>query len=194
MKTAYQSRVRFRWLFVLLSLSCVLAPTAGLNAEGLASSSSRFYYQAQDGLINSARIYPRRLVRKMRPPAVEDSRIDPRLRRAATIAEERSNARTQARCWHYVKEALVAAGAVSSYPKTNYACDAGAELVRNFGFHKLPVRDPYDAPVGSVIVYWKGANGAGHVELRTKTGFASDYRSKTRCYYPLLAVYGKFSS
>ncbi|HEX8280092.1 MAG TPA: hypothetical protein VF551_01840 [Chthoniobacterales bacterium] len=93
-----------------------------------------------------------------------------------------------------MKEALLAAGAVSSYPKTNYACQAGDELVRNYGFKRLPIRDPYAAPVGAVIVYGQGSGGAGHVELRTKNGFVSDYRSKSKCYYPLLAVYGKFSS
>lgn len=93
-----------------------------------------------------------------------------------------------------MKEALLAAGAVSSYPKTAYACQAGEELVHDFGFKRLPVRDPYAAPVGAVIVYGKGSNGAGHVELRTRNGFVSDYRSKDRCYYPVLAVYAKFSS
>ena len=83
---------------------------------------------------------------------------------------------------------------MTSYPKTNYAFQAGDELVREYGFKKLPMRDPYAAPLGAVIVYGKGANGAGHVELRTKTGFASDYHSKNRCYYPVLAVYAKFSS
>ncbi len=144
--------------------------------------------------MGSARIVRRYFARKIHAPAAVDSRIDPSLRRAATIAQERSSARTKARCWRYVKEALLAAGAVSSYPKTNYACQAGEELVRSFGFKKLPMRDPYAAPLGAVIVYGKGAGGAGHVELRTKTGFASDYHSKNRCYYPVLAVYGKFSS
>ena len=93
-----------------------------------------------------------------------------------------------------MKEALVAAGAISSYPQTAYARDAGTELVQKFGFKRLPMRDPYAAPVGAVIVYGHGAGGAGHVELRTRDGFVSDYRSKSRCYYPVQAIYGKFSS
>lgn len=93
-----------------------------------------------------------------------------------------------------MKEALLAAGVISSYPKTHYACEAGQELVRDFGFQRLPITDPYEAPVGAVLVYWKGSGGIGHVELRTKDGFVSDYRSKYRCYYPLYAIYGKFSS
>ncbi|MEO5721697.1 MAG: hypothetical protein ABIR71_09535 [Chthoniobacterales bacterium] len=182
------------WFFAFLGLVCFLSTTLRVSAEGIARSSSKFYYKTETGKIGSARIYPRRLVRKIRPPATVDSRLDPRLFRAATIAQERSHAHTKARCWRYVKEALLAAGAVNTYPKTNYAWQAGDELVRDYGFKRLAIRDPYDAPVGSVIVYWKGAHGAGHVELRTKDGFASDYRSKNRCYYPLLAVYGKFSS
>ncbi len=193
MKPALQVHVQTRWCLILPVLVVLFAPSPVVKAEGMAKSRTKFYYKARDGRINSARIV-RRPLGKTHLPATIDSRLDPRLRRAATIAEERSHARTKARCWRYVKQALLAAGAVKYYPKTNRAVDAGKELVRNHGFKKLPVRDPYDAPVGSVLVYWKGAGGVGHVELRTKNGFASDYRSKRRCYYPLLAVYGKFSS
>ncbi|MGI9089128.1 MAG: hypothetical protein ACR2HH_15545 [Chthoniobacterales bacterium] len=171
----------------MLSISLV-------KADGLVRGRERFYYRASSGQVTSARIihHYRRLV--MHPFAQVDPRMDPRLCRAATIAEERSSAHTKARCWRYVKEALLAAGAVSSYPKTNYACDAGNELVHSYGFMRLPIRDPYAAPVGAVIVYSHGSGGAGHVELRTKDGFVSDYHSKNKCFYPLLAVYGKFTS
>ncbi|MEP6686281.1 MAG: hypothetical protein ABJB22_05840, partial [Verrucomicrobiota bacterium] len=118
-------------------------------------------------------------------------RLDPKLRRAATIADERANAFTRARCWRYVKQALYSAGAITSYPKSAYAYQAGSELMRDYGFRKLSVRDPYAAPLGSVLVYGRGSDGAGHVEIRTKNGFVSDYRSKNRCRYPLLAVYAK---
>lgn len=123
-----------------------------------------------------------------------DSRLDPKLRHAASIAEERAHARSKARCWRSVKEALLASGAITSYPKTNYAYQAGEELVRSYGFKKLSMRDPFAAPLGAVLVFSHGSNGAGHVVLRTKTGFVSDYRTKNRCRYPLVAVYGKFSS
>lgn len=159
----------------------------------MAGSSSRFYYKSSGG-VQSARIIRRYWVQTVHPSARIDARLDPRLGKAATIAQERANARTKARCWRYVKQALVASGAVSSYPKTNYAFQAGDELVRNHGFKKLSMRDPYAAPLGAVIVYGKGSRGAGHVEIRTKNGFVSDYHSKNRCYYPVLAVYGKFSS
>ena len=90
------------------------------------------------------------------------------------------------------EEALLKSGAVSSYPKTAYAYQAGAELTRDYGFKRLSVRDPYKAPLGAVLVY--GNKARGHVEIRTKDGFVSDYHSKNRCFYPLLAVYAKYSS
>ncbi len=176
-------------LFVFLSAAAL----QGIHAEGLTSSRSYFHYRTYGGKISTVRII-RHYVGVIHPDAMVDPRMDPRLRRAATIAQERANARTKARCWRYVKEALVAAGAVTSYPATNYACQAGDELVQHFGFKRLPMRDPYAAPVGAVIVYGHGSGGAGHVELRTKAGFVSDYFSKNRCYYPVLAVYGKYSS
>lgn len=187
-----------QFVLSLVVVSVLFALAVNARAEGLVHSTTRYYYRGNDGQVSSARIVRRYYGRVRRPvvhpSAAIDARLDPSLRRAATIAEERANARTQARCWRYVKEALLAAGAVSSYPKTAYACDAGDELVRSYGFKRLPMRDPYAAPLGAVIVYGKGSNGAGHVELRTKNGFVSDYRSKDRCYYPVLAVYGKFSS
>ncbi len=178
----------------LLCAVATLISGHGLRAEGLDRSSSRFYYRTPSGNVSGAGIERRYFVPVVRPSAVIDPRLDPRLRRAATIAQERANARTKARCWRYVKEALLAAGVVSSYPKTHYACQAGEELVRHHGFKQLAIRDPYSAPIGAIIVYGKGAGGAGHVEIRTKNGFVSDYQSKNRCYFPVLAVYGKFSS
>ena len=129
--------------------------------------------------------------RIVRPLAKIDPKLDPRLARAATIADERARAHSRSRCWRYVKEALLASGAVTSYPKTALAKQAGEELVRDYGFKKLPIRDPYKAPVGSVLVYYKGRNRPGHVEIRTKTGFVSDFRSKDASRHPLLGVYGK---
>jgi hypothetical protein len=89
-----------------------------------------------------------------------------------------------------VKEALVAAGVVNSRPKSELAKEAGQELVTSYGFKKLAVRDPFAAPVGAVLVY--GAKrAAGHVEIRTKDGFVSDFRSKKPSRRPLLGVYAK---
>jgi hypothetical protein len=179
---------------VILATACSLIAATAANAEILSMSPSRFTFQELNGTRRSAPIirgyYPGRIVH---PLAKVDSRLDPRLLRAATLAEERAHATSRERCWHYVKEALLASGAVSSYPKTAWAKEAGDELVRNYGFKKLSIRDPYAAPVGSVLVYSNGRY-AGHVEIRSKNGFVSDYRSKTACGYRLMAVYGKFSS
>ena len=49
------------------------------------------------------------------------------------------------------------------------------------------MRDPYRAPIGSVLVY--GGRGAGHVEIRTKNGFVSDFVSKKPSERPFLGAY-----
>ncbi|MBV9008948.1 MAG: hypothetical protein JO354_07255 [Verrucomicrobia bacterium] len=118
------------------------------------------------------------------------AQIDPKLMRAATIAEERAHAHSRRQCWRAVKEALVAAGAVDSRPKTPLAKEAAQELVSSYGFIRLPVTDPYQAPIGSVLVY-SASRAAGHVEIRTADGFVSDFRSKTPSRRPLLGVYVK---
>ncbi len=123
------------------------------------------------------------------PVATVDPKLDPTLARAATIAQERANAHSKSRCWRYVKEALLAAGAVDSYPKTALAKQAGDELVHDFGFKKLPVSNPYAAPIGAVLVYT--ASGAGHVEIRTKTGFVSDFKAEKPSKRKLIGVYAK---
>jgi hypothetical protein len=192
---AYTQRVR-QFILVGFLFSCALIfSSTEAQSAGLAPSNSRFYFRTPAGSPGSARIIRRYWnVPVVHPEAQVDSRLDPRLRRAATIAQERANARSKSRCWRYVKEALFASGVINSYPKTNYASQAGDELVRAYGFKRLPVRDQFAAPVGSVLVFGHGPNGAGHVVIRTKTGFVSDYWTKNRCKYPLLAVYGKFSS
>ncbi len=124
------------------------------------------------------------------PVAKIDRRLSPTLMRAASIAQDRAHARSKSRCWRYVKGALLASGAISSYPKTVYAKQAGDELVRDYGFKKLPIRDPYAAPIGAVLVY--GARrAAGHVEIRTRTGFVSDFENKKPSPRPLIGVYAK---
>ena len=124
-------------------------------------------------------------------PARFDSRIDPRLIKASRLAESRAGRHTKLHCWQYVKDALLAAGAVSTRPATNYAYQAGPELLRA-GFVKLSVWDPYSAPIGAVLVYSGGS--AGHVEFRTPYGFASDYKSNWRCKYHLIGVYAKMTN
>jgi hypothetical protein len=169
--------------------------TALKQRNGEASSApakSEFVFKDRTGKTVSAPIVEGfQKKRIVHPMAKIDPSLDPKLSRAATIADERAHAHSKSRCWHYVKDALLASGAVSSRPTTALAKQAGDELVRNFGFKKLPIRDPYAAPVGSVLVYFKGRNKPGHVEIRTRTGFVSDFRSKDACRYALLGVYAK---
>jgi hypothetical protein len=156
------------------------------------SSKSEFVFKDRSGKTASAPIvaeYQKKRI--VHPMAKIDPRLDPRLRNAASIADERAYAHSKSRCWRYVKRALVASGLVSSYPKTELAKQAGDELVRDYGFKKLPIRDPYAAPIGSVLVYYKGRSNAGHVEIRTRTGFVSDFRSKDACRAALVGVYAK---
>jgi hypothetical protein len=156
------------------------------------SAKSEFVFKDRTGKRVSAPIvseYQKKRI--VHPMAKVDPRLDPRFVRAASIADERAYAHSKSRCWRYVKQALVASGLVSSYPKTELAKQAGDELVRDYGFKKLPIRDPYAAPVGSVLVYYKGRSNAGHVEIRTKTGFVSDFRSKDACRAALVGVYAK---
>jgi hypothetical protein len=182
--------------FVVLSFCCGawFAFFAGQScAQGVNKSGSRFSYKNFSGNTVTVRVIRHYWFHPIvHPLAHVDPRLDPKLRRAASIAAERACAHSKARCWHYVKTALVAAGVIKSYPKTAYAAEAGRELVRDYGFKRLPIHDPYAAPVGAVLVY--GNRSRGHVEIRTRDGFASDYRSKYRCFYRLDAVYGKFSS
>jgi hypothetical protein len=131
--------------------------------------------------------YPNQIVR---PLATTDKHIDPKLMRAASIAEERAHAHSRSLCWHYVKEALLASGVIDSRPKSELARDAADDLVTNYGFKRLSVRDPFAAPIGSVLVYGT-SRSVGHVEIRTKDGFVSDFRSPTPSKRPLIGVYAK---
>lgn len=157
----------------------------------MSAPKSKFAYKDASGKKQSVEIVDKYQPKKIvRPLAKIDSKIDPKLCRAATIAQERARAHSLSKCWRYVKEALVAAGVVKSRPQTLLAKQAGKELVNNYGFKKLPVSDPYQAPVGAVLVY--GAKrAAGHVEIRTQDGFVSDFRSKTPSRRPLLGIFAK---
>lgn len=93
------------------------------------------------------------------------------------------------RCWRYVKDALLAAGAIDSRPTSRWANRAGLELSQKYGFKRLPIRSPYDAPIGSVLVY-NGDDG-GHVEIRCQQGFVSDFVSATPYPRPLIGAYVK---
>jgi len=175
--------------FIVIAGSIMLAATT-VRAD-VTSSNSRFVFQDAHGKRQSAPIVTKYYPKKIEHPfAKVDGRLDARLMRAATIAEERAHAHSREQCWRYVKEALLASGAVNSYPKTAYAKEAGEELVKTYGFRRLSVRDPFKAPVGAVLVYG-ASRAAGHVEIRTKDGFVSDFRSKIPSPRPLIGVYAK---
>jgi hypothetical protein len=166
-------------------------PIEKQNSSNTAQPFAHYSYKTPEGKRESAPVithyYPKQIVY---PFAKIDRHIDPMLLQAATIAQERAHAHSRSRCWHYVKEALLASGAIDSRPKSELAKDAAQDLVSNYGFKKLLVSDPFSAPVGSVLVY--GARrAAGHVEIRTRDGFVSDFRSKTPSPRPLLGVYAK---
>jgi len=151
----------------------------------------RYTYRTPQGKKESVPVitqyYPKQIVY---PLAKIDRHIDRKLMQAATIAQERAHAHSRSMCWHYVKEALLASGVIDSRPKSAYAKEAAQDLVTNYGLKKLSVKDAVAAPVGAVLVY--GANrAAGHVEIRTRDGFVSDFRSKTPSRRPLLGVYAK---
>jgi len=122
-------------------------------------------------------------------PRSNSFRYDSRLVEAAELAAQRAASSSRMSCWRYVKTALLQAHIIDSYPKTRYAKEAGIELQNSFGFRKIAVSDPYKAPPGSVLVY--GGSGAGHVELRSKEGFVSDFMSAKPSPRPLIGVYVK---
>ena len=171
-----------------------LEPVRPMNQPTVSTTAkpaSRFSFRTPDGKKESVPVltqyYPKQIVY---PFGKVDKHIDSRLTQAATIAQERAHAHSRSRCWHYVKDALLASGVIDSRPKTELARDAASELVNSYGFKKLSVTDPFSAPVGSVLVYGT-ARSVGHVELRTKEGFVSDFRSPTPSKRPLMGVYAK---
>jgi len=180
---------------ITLLLTVVSAFSVAFSASAARSDSlnfkSQFVFKDRNGKTVSAPIVDEYQKKKIVYPAAKvDPRVNPKLMRAATIADERAHAHSKSRCWHYVKEALVASGVVDGRPKTALAKQAGDELVRDYGFKKLPIHDPFAAPLGSVLVY-SARGAAGHVEIRTKDGFVSDFRSKTPSRRPLIGIYAK---
>lgn len=167
------------------AVSASAARTENLNFK------PTFVFKDRNGKTVSVPVVDQYQKKKLVYPAAKvDPRVSPKLMRAATIAQERAHAHSKSRCWHYVKEALLASGVIDSRPKTALAKQAGDELVHEYGFKKLPIRDPFQAPLGSVLVY-TARGAAGHVEIRTKDGFVSDFRAKTPSRRPLVGVYAK---
>ena len=190
-KAELEARVTLGYMALLSAVMTMLMMAFAPMVHGQDVGLAVFNYTDASGKKQSVEVvdkyYPKKIVQ---PIANADAQIDPKLRRAATIAEERARAHSLSKCWRFVKEALVASGAVKSRPQTPLAKQAGQELVNNYGFKKLPVSNPYEAPVGSVLVYG-ATRAAGHVEIRTEIGFVSDFRSKTPSPRPLIGVFAK---
>lgn len=184
---------------ILAALGCaVLLPATASAVSPTPQRSSaqpqtppKFVFRDASGKATSVDVLDSYQPKKIVSPFAKlDRQLDPKLMRAASIADERAHAHSRRQCWHYVKEALLAAGVIRSRPTSVYAKQAGQELVSSFGFKQLAVTDPYQAPIGSVLVY-NANRAAGHVEIRTKDGFVSDFRSKTPSRRPLLGVFVK---
>ncbi len=170
---------------------CLIAAHICTAAGSGSGTSPQFTFKDAKGKTQSISVvtkyYPKKIVH---PVAKVDSSVSPKLMRAATIAQERAHAHSRSLCWRAVKEALLASGVISSYPKSVNAKDAGQELMSSYGFKRLSVRDPFKAPLGSVLVYG-ASRAAGHVEIRTKDGFVSDFKSPIPSRRPLIGVYAK---
>ena len=177
-----------RFLLLLGLIFPLVLASAG--AATPSNGETRFVYVDQHGKVQSAEVISHFTGKLSKNPFPN---LDPKLARAATIAEERAHAHSRRCCWRYVKEALLAAGVVDSYPQTALARQAGDELVNRYGFTRLATRDPYQAPIGSVLVYGS-KRGSGHVEIRTSHGFVSDFRTPTPSRRPLIGVYAKVAT
>ena len=162
-------------IFLVFSILCLIAP-----ARSQAESS---LFDAQN-----ARKLDTTEVKAFGPKAGK-FRYDKTMLNAARIAADRAHTHSQSSCWRYVKQALLAAKTIDSYPKTAYAKQAAAELTNDYGFQKLSISDPFKAPLGAVLVY--GGGGAGHVEIRTETGFVSDFSTPRPSKWPLIGVFVK---
>src|SRR4029453_15648551 len=175
---------------VILLGTAVFCPRPAM-ALRFSAPTPKFNYTDPSGKKQAVEIgdpyYPKKIVQ---PIAKADAQIDPKLRRAATIADERARAHSLSKCRRFGKEALGASGVVKSRTQTPLAKQAGQELVNNYGFKKLPVSNPYETPVGGVLGC-RPKRAAGHVEIRTETGFVSDFRSKTPSRRPLIGVFAK---
>jgi hypothetical protein len=183
--------VRKITLLLTVFSASALALSASASKSDNLNFKTQFVFKDRNGKTVSAPIVDEYQKKKIvYPAATIDPNMNPTLMRAATIAQERAHAHSKSRCWHYVKEALVASGAVDSRPKTALAKQAADELVRDYGFKKLSIKDPFKAPIGSVLVY-NARGAAGHVEIRTNNGFVSDFRSKTPSKRPLIGVFAK---
>src|SRR6266508_5495532 len=101
--------------FLVVGLGCLAFYPRPAQALIMSAPKPKFAYTDASGKEQSVDIVDKYQPKKIvRPLAKIDSKIDPKLCRAATIAQERANAHSHSLCWRFVKEALVAAGVVRS--------------------------------------------------------------------------------
>lgn len=162
---------------------CLILAALALFAPGTRASASGSLYDAK----NAQKLDVTKL--SQFGPQAGKFKYDKRMIHAAEIAAARARRHSTSRCWRYVKDALLAAKLVETRPTTGYAKEAAAELTTSHGFRKIKEKNPYKAPVGSVLVY--GGKGAGHVEFRTQYGFVSDFVSLKPSPRPLIGIYVK---
>ena len=162
---------------------CLILAALALLAPGLRASASDSLYDSKTAQKLDVSKF------SLFGPLSGRFKYDKRMVHAAEIAAARARGHSTSRCWHYVKDALVAAQIIPTRPKTEYAKQAGSELTASYGFRRIKETNPYKAPLGSVLVY--GGRGAGHVELRTQVGFVSDFVSLKPSPRPLIGIYVK---
>lgn len=128
------------------------------------------------------------------------ARIEPDMERLARIAEEKAkpHAAPPFQCAKGVKDALLAAGILTDQERKNPlpGKKIGKLLSSTHKFKRLangpnglPVgcKTLYDLPPGAIAVYDSGYHPKdGHTEIRTFSGFASDFKSNT----PITGVAG----
>src|SRR5207245_9221047 len=93
--------------YLILGLCCVAfcpRPAAALN---FSAPKPKFGYRDASGKKQSIEVVDKYYPKKIVHPFGNDSNIDPKLRRAATIAEERVRAHSLSTCWLYVIVAVV---------------------------------------------------------------------------------------
>ena len=99
----------------------VAEPVRPMDQQTVSKTTKRaglFSFKTPEGKKESIPVvtqyYPKQIVY---PFGRVDRHIDSRLMQAASIAEERAHAHSRSMCWHYVKEALLASGAIDSPPE-----------------------------------------------------------------------------
>src|SRR5204863_8977132 len=94
-----------------LICACGLLFSTAAQGQAVASAKSRFACKDADGKTDSAEVVTKYAPKKIvRPFAKMDRSVGSKLRRCASMAEERAHAHSRAALWHVVKQPLLASG------------------------------------------------------------------------------------